>query len=112
MIHCPAFIYFFVEFQQQQPSGPEANSPFMNRTTSRNGGRVGNMMEMPVPPPLPAANAVPSGRPRQMTLAEGPGGPRGWDNGIGGFQTNTMLETRIGGPAGSSNGGSHEGMCN
>ena len=111
MIHCPAFIYFFVEFQQQ-PAGPEANSPFMNRTTSRNGGRVGNMMEMPVPPPLPAANAVPSGRPRQMTLAEGPGGPRGWDNGIGGFQTNTMLETRIGGPASSSNGGSHEGMSN
>ena len=66
------------------------------------------MMEMPAPPPLPAANAVPpSGRPRQMTLAEGPGGPRGWDNGIGGFQTNTMLETRIGG-AGSN--GSHEGM--
>ena len=50
-------LYFFVEFQQpQQPlSGPEANSPFINRTTSRNGGRVSNMMEMP--PPLPVANA-------------------------------------------------------
>ena len=37
------------------------------------------------------------GRPRQMTLAEGPGGQaRGWDNGIGGYQTHTMLEhTRI-----------------
>ena len=55
-----SFIYFFVEFQpqsqpQQNPGGPEAKSPFMNRTTSRNGGRGGNMMEMP--PPLPAANA-------------------------------------------------------
>ena len=50
-------LYFFVEFQQpQQPlSGPEANSPFINRTTSRNGGRGSNMMEMP--PPLPVANA-------------------------------------------------------
>ena len=63
--------------------------------------------------------AVPSpGRPRQMTLAEGPPGGqqqqqqqlqqaqlRGWDNGIGGYQTNTMLETRIGA---TTNGG-HEG---
>ena len=57
----------------------------------------------------------PPGRPRQMTMAEGPqtGGQqqqiqqqlRGWDNGIGGYQTNTMLETRIGA---TTNGG-HEG---
>ena len=49
-----------------------------------------------------------------MTMAEGPqtGGQqqiqqqlRGWDNGIGGYQTNTMLETRIGA---TTNGG-HEG---
>lgn len=46
-----------------------------------------------VPPPLPAANAIRG--PRQMTsLADV--GPRGWDNGVGGYQTNTMLETRIG----------------
>ena len=46
-------------------------------------------------PPILVA-ALP-GRPRQMTLAEGPGGQaRGWDNGIGGYQTHTMLEhTRI-----------------
>jgi len=37
-----------------------------------------------------------------MTLAEGVGTPRGWDNGLGGYQTNTMLETRIGGPPGNN----------
>ena len=59
-----------------------------NRTTSRNSGK---MMELP-PPPLPN-----TARPRQMTLAEAAAAaPRGWDNGVGGYQTNTMLETRIG----------------
>lgn len=43
-------------------------------------------------PPLPASNSRP---PRQMAMAEAVS--RGWDhNGLGGFQTNSMLETRIG----------------
>ena len=60
-------------------------------------------MDLP-PPPLPAANAT---RPRQMALNEAAAvaaAARGWDNGIGGYQTNSMLETRIGGP-----GVTHEG---
>lgn len=66
-------------------------------------------MDLP-PPPLPAANAT---RPRQMALNEAAvaaaAAARGWDNGIGGYQTNSMLETRI---AGNSNGQhvTHEGM--
>ena len=66
-------------------------------------------MDLP-PPPLPAANAT---RPRQMALNEAAvaaaAAARGWDNGIGGYQTNSMLETRIGG---TSNGQhvTHEGM--
>ena len=51
-------------------------------------------MDLPAPP-LPASNGS---RPRgQMVLAEAATTPRGWDNGVGGFQTNSILETRIGG---------------
>ena len=32
-----------------------------------------------------------------MVLAEAATTPRGWDNGVGGYQTNSILETRIGG---------------
>ena len=49
-------------------------------------------MDLPAPP-LPASNGS---RPRQMVLAEAATTPRGWDNGVGGYQTNSMLETRIG----------------
>ena len=31
-----------------------------------------------------------------MVLAEAATTSRGWDNGVGGYQTNSMLETRIG----------------
>ena len=50
-------------------------------------------MDLPAPP-LPASNGS---RPRQMVLAEAATTPRGWDNGVGGYQTNSILETRIGG---------------
>lgn len=71
----------------------------MNRTStaSARNGNNGRVMEG-VPPPLPAANA--SRPPRQMATlaanAEIGTAHRGWDNGVGGYQTNTMLETRIG----------------
>ena len=81
MIHRLFLILLFIF----QPQHPEAKSPLMNnsRTTSRNGGR-GLIDQNQQPPPLPTSNR-----------------PRGWDNGIGGYQTNTMLETRIvGGNAG------------
>ena len=35
---------------------------------------------------------------------------RGWDNGIGGYQTNSMLETRIGGTTSNGQHVTHEGM--
>ena len=31
-----------------------------------------------------------------MVLTEAATASRGWDNGVGGYQTNSMLETRIG----------------
>lgn len=77
-----------VLFILQQGLNPEAassttkNSPFLS---SRRGLKS---MELP---PLPASNSRP---PRQMAMAEAVS--RGWDhNGLGGFQTNSMLETRI-----------------
>ena len=63
-------------------------SPYTNRTSGRNNRK----MDLPAPP-LPVSN---SSRPRQMVLAEAATTSRGWDNGVGGYQTNSMLETRIG----------------
>ena len=65
------------------------SSPFTSRTSGRNNRK----MDLPAPP-LPASNGS---RPRQMVLAEAATTPRGWDNGVGGYQTNSILETRIGG---------------
>ena len=70
----------------------DGKSPFLsNRCGTK--GRTGKMDH---PPPLPAANATT--RPRQMALNEAAAiaSGRGWDNGIGGYQTHSMLETRIG----------------
>ena len=74
----------FLFFQAEATS-----SPFTTRTTGRNNRK----MDLPAPP-LPASNGS---RPRQMVLAEAATTPRGWDNGVGGYQTNSILETRIGG---------------
>jgi hypothetical protein len=74
---------------------PEAKSPFLSssgssrtqhsNTSRRSGGTNAAVAGPPMLPPEP-----PNSRPRQMALAE-----RGWDNGVGGYQTNSMLETRL-----------------
>ncbi len=114
-----SFTNFFSLFQTPE----SCRSPFLSSNSggssratngggrSRRGGSgsSGNTTAN-FPPELPPTSTRP---PRPMAMSEQ---QRGWDNGVGGYQTNTMLETRLGGGGtglgGEDKNGAPAHVCN